>query len=151
LKLFGIIRKSTGRVEVFRKEEIEAFGLQNGRTDKDVYLTIEFKVAKKKRSSTLNSYYWFLIDEITKRLRDLGNEVDKDLVHEFLKGKFLYTELVDEKTGEIMKLPRSTTTCNTDEFNAYIEDIKRFSAQVLDLPLPDAGQQLNLIDDSIQE
>ncbi len=106
--------------------------------------TVIIEKRKKIRSTQSNRYYWLLVAMIRDRLIDLGHDVDSETTHEMLKGRLLYSEMIDENSGEIIKIPRSTKKLGTSEFMDYIEDVKRFSAEVLDLVLPDAGSQIEI-------
>lgn len=84
------------------------------------------------RSLPQNKFYWSVVVDLIKQgLNDLGNEFSKEEVHEFLKAKFNTTELVNEDTGEIIQVPRSTATLTTIQFSEYIEKIQRFAAEWL--------------------
>jgi hypothetical protein len=113
--------------------------------EKDLAVTIEVKARKYKRSNEFNSYYWaVVVAMIVERLRELGHDVDRDLTHEFLKGRFLYSELTDPTTGEVMKIPRKTSELATEEFMEYIEHVKQFAAETLDIYIPDPNEQLEI-------
>lgn len=111
-------------------------GLRLMSRDKDLAVTIEVKPTKKYRSVFQNSYYWaVVITLIASRLKELGHDVDKDLTHEFLKGRFLYTEM---NTGEeTMRIPRKTSDLSTTEFEEYVEMVKQFAAETLEVFIPD--------------
>lgn len=113
--------------------------------DKDLAVTIEVKVKKRVRSDVQNAYYWgVVIAMIVERLRELGHDVDRDLAHEFLKGRFLYSELTDPNSGEVMKIPRKTSELATNEFMEYIEHVKQFAAETLDIYIPDPNEQVQV-------
>ena len=106
-------------------------------------VTVEKK--KKRRSTQSNRYYWgVVVSSIRDAFRELGNEVDSELTHEFLKGRFHYSEFIDTKTGEVIKLPKTTTEMSNSEFSEYIERIKVFASEVLNIYIPDAGSQTEL-------
>jgi hypothetical protein len=111
-------------------------GLRLMAREKDLEVTIEIKPTKKYRSVFQNSYYWgIVVTLIAGRLKELGHDVDKDLAHEFLKGRFLYSEM---NTGdEVVRIPRKTSELSTTEFEGYIEAVKQFAAEVLDVFIPD--------------
>lgn len=114
-------------------------------SDKDVEVTVEVKKRKRYRSGLQNRYYFgVVVHLITDALRQLGHEVDKEDVHNFLKGKFLYIELVNETTGEIERIPKPTPECTTTEFMEYIEDCKRWAAQFLGIYIPEPNEQLEI-------
>jgi hypothetical protein len=111
-------------------------GLRLMAREKDLAVIIEVKPEKKYRSVFQNSYYWgIVITSIATRLRELGHDVDKDLTHEFLKGKFLYTEMVTDT--EVVKIPRKTSELTTTEFEEYVEMVKQFAAETLNVFIPD--------------
>lgn len=113
--------------------------------EKDLAVTVEVKVKRRFRSEMQNAYYWgVVVAMIADRLRELGHDVDRDLAHEFLKGRFLYSELTDPNTGEVMKIPRKTSELATGEFMDYLEHVKQFAAETLDLYIPDPNEQLEI-------
>jgi hypothetical protein len=113
--------------------------------EKDLAVTIEVKPKRRFRSDVQNAYYWgVVVMMIVERLRELGHDVDRDLTHEFLKGRFLYSELTDANTGEVMKIPRKTSELATGEFMDYLEHVKQFAAETLDLYIPDPNEQLEI-------
>ena len=122
------------------EEEVRAMS-----REKDLAVTIEVKVKKYRRSNEFNNYYWgVVVAMIVERLRELGHDVDRDLTHEFLKGRFLYSELTYPSTGEVLKIPRKTSELATEEFKDYLEHVKQFAAETLDLYIPDPNEQLEI-------
>ena len=122
------------------EEEVRAMS-----RDKDLAVTVEVKIKKYRRSNEFNNYYWaIVVAMISERLRGLGHDIDKDLTHEFLKGRFLYSELTDPGTGEVMKIPKKTSELATGEFMEYLEHVKQFAAETLDLYIPDPNEQLEI-------
>lgn len=122
------------------EEEVRAMS-----REKDLAVTVEVKVKRNVRSDVQNAYYWgVVVAMIVERLRELGHDVDRDLTHEFLKGRFLYSELTDPNTGEVMKIPRKTSELATGEFMDYLEHVKQFAAETLDLYIPDPNEQLEI-------
>ena len=110
--------------------------------EKDYDVTVEVKPLKRYRSNFQNAYYWgIVVAMISERLRELGHDVDRDLTHEFLKGKFLFTELLDPSTGEVMRIPKKTSELATDEFIDYMEHVKQFAAETLDIYIPDPNEE----------
>lgn len=80
---------------------------------KTIKLTIE-KFANK-RSNNQNSYYWFVVIPILKDaiLNEWGEVWSKEKTHEFCKMQFNYFEKINEETGEIVRVPKSTTENTT--------------------------------------
>ena len=113
--------------------------------EKDLPVTVEIKVKKRFRSDVQNAYYWgVVVAKVSDRLRELGHDIDRYLTHEFLKGRFLYSELTDPNTGEVMKIPRKTSELTTQEFIEYMEHVKQFAAETLDIYIPDPNEQLQI-------
>lgn len=107
---------------------------------------IVFEIKKRgKRSNRQNRYYFgVVVPEITRRLRELGNDVNSDVVHEYLKGRFNTTRIVIEATGEAMDVPKSTTELNKEEFAAYVDRIIQFCAESLDIVIPPPNTQTQM-------
>jgi hypothetical protein len=106
--------------------------------DAEVVLTVK---VKGRRSNQQNRYYWsVVVGEITRRLRDLGNDVNIEVVHEFLKSKF-NTINVANHHGEVIEMPSTTTKLNKEEFSSYMEKIKMWAADTLAIYIPDPGVQ----------
>jgi hypothetical protein len=100
-----------------------------------------------KRSILQNGYYWgAVIPAIQDGLKDLGHELDKEEIHDWLKGKFNYTEVINKSTGQYEQVPISTTKLTRTEFCEYIEKIQRFAAEFLNVVIADPGQQVELYD-----
>lgn len=94
-----------------------------------------------KRSILQNAYYFgCVVKEIQLRFRELGHDVSTDDVHEFLKQKFHYEVIVTPQAEEV-RVPRSTTEMNKSEFVEYVERIKDWAADTLEIYIPEAGQQ----------
>ena len=55
-----------------------------------------------------------------------------------------YKEIVNETTGEVKKLPNSTTQLNKSEFSEMIERVKIWSAEWCNIYIPDAGEQMTI-------
>lgn len=107
--------------------------------DGEVLITIEPRKAA--RSSQQNRAYWGLVVEA---ISDHTGYSPED-VHEILKAKFLPKRLaVADGNGEIVGeyvIGGTTTKLNKLEFGEYMDAIKRWAAEELDIviPDPDAG------------
>lgn len=101
--------------------------------------------AHNKRSNPQNRYYWGLVVPIVKKgIEDMGTELTSEETHEFLKSKFNYSELVNESTGQVEQIPRSTTALNKLKFSEYVEKIQRFASEFLNIVIPDPGTQVEI-------
>lgn len=111
--------------------------------DGEYIMTIEKK--KRKRSLNQNSYlFGVVVEMVWKGLCDLGHEVSKEETHEFLKATFNYKEIVNEQTGEIYRIPLSTATLSTVEFNEYVERVVRWAAEFLGIVIPMPNEQIEI-------
>ncbi|MCV5968741.1 hypothetical protein, partial [Lactococcus petauri] len=72
----------------------------------------------------------------------MGNEVDVQGVHEWLLMKFNYKELVNESTGEVERIPQRSKSLSKSEFFDYVEKVRKFAAEFLNLYIPDPDEQL---------
>lgn len=105
-----------------------------------------FRKPRKIRSTLQNSYYWScVVPEVIEGLIAAGfesSEINKDVVHDMLRHKFLTKDLPSpEFTGEFITITKSTTELTTGEFMDYIAEIQRWSADFLHHVIADPGQQ----------
>lgn len=147
----GTIKKNEeGKVilTIHRRKEMDHF-LSSLFSDPETRVVISIEKLKKSRSNAQNRYYWGQVVPIIQRgLIDLGHDLNRDEVHEFLKMNFNYTELVNEDTGELLKVPSSTSKLSTKEFMEYIERISRFAAEMLHEVIPMPGEQAEIFKDN---
>lgn len=110
--------------------------------DTPFQIVVEKKV--KKRSNQQNRYYnGCLIPSVIDALVENGyakSELSHEIVHSFLKDKFLKVDLISEY-GEPLPITRSTTALSTEEFNLFIDDIIRWSAEMLNYTIPLPNEQ----------
>jgi hypothetical protein len=109
---------------------------------------VVFTVQKKKRlrSSPQNRYYFGVVCKLIKDAikTEWGQVVSIDDTHAFLKSKLHFKEFVNEDTGEIAKLPITTTEDSTTEFMEYIEDCRNFAKEWFNIDIPEPNEQINL-------
>jgi hypothetical protein len=112
-------------------------------------IEITFQKKRSYRSIQSNRFYWGVcVTMIQERFKELGHEsVTKELTHEYLKGRFLFKEVVNEVTGEVLKLPLSTTELTKSDFSEYLEQVIKFAAESLDVQIPNAGEQQMIFTD----
>lgn len=95
------------------------------------------------RSLDQNAYYWgVVILEAHKRITELGNDYSRETVHLFFKFKFNYTEFPDLETGAVERIPNTTTDLTPLEFFEYVERIRQWSREFLDIEIPEPSPQL---------
>lgn len=103
---------------------------------KEIELTIRKK--RKHRSDPQNRYYWGVVVEMIRAgMKEMGDTVTPNQVHEFLKWRFLRVSKVDETTGEVLyEYVGSTAKLKTVEFWEYIEKCCQFAAEMLGVSIP---------------
>jgi len=109
--------------------------LLKSRRDCELHIVIEKKHAT--RSLAQNAYYFAgVVGSISEHTGYTPEEV-----HEFLKAKFLPKRVtLADQHGELVEevvIGRSTTTLNKIEFGEYIERIRQWAAETLDLDIKD--------------
>lgn len=116
---------------------------------KDVIVT--FARPKKTRSSEQNRYYWgVVIRMVCEGFQSLGNPVnpdsteDAELVHTYLKRRFLEPIRVADANGEVHDLGHTTTQLTTSQMMDYIAQVQQFAVEFLNVIIPDPGEQAEL-------
>ncbi len=94
---------------------------------------LEIKQHKKSRSMSQNKYYWGVVIKI------LSNETGfyEDEMHDVLKKKFNKKVKVLRQTGEEFLIGGTTTQLDTSDFQDYLEKIKTWAIQELNIYIPD--------------
>ena len=102
------------------KNAIESF------ENKDIMIT--FEKPKRKRSNPQNNYLWGILYPITQNAikNEWGEIWSIEKVHDFYKIQFNVIEKVNEETGRIIKLPKSTTENTTIQQEEYHLQIREF-------------------------
>lgn len=134
-------RVNNGKISTSVQNEIKAFiGMYEGKE-----IEIVLKKARSKRTDLQNRYYWgCVVETVRQALKELGHRLDKDEVHYFLREKFNYKELVNENTGESIKIPQSTTAMTKSEFVEYVEKIAQWCAEFLNVAIAEPNEQTEL-------
>jgi hypothetical protein len=114
-------------------------------------IQVSFSKLKKTRSSEQNRYYWgVVVRMVCEGFADLGNPVnpdspeDTEMVHDFLKRRFLQPIQVADANGEAHSLGYTTTQLSTSGMADYIAQIQQFAAEYLNITIPDPGEQSQL-------
>ena len=137
LKYFGKV--DDGKLTIFQRNDMVS-GLQNLGSG---FVEIIIRLAGK-RSTPQNRYYWGAMLPIVKEgLKGVGIEMSKEQTHELLKYKFLKREFITSD-GDILQSIGSTTELSTKEFNEYIESIQIWSAEYLNVNIPDPNEQTEI-------
>ena len=111
---------------------------------KDIIIIIEKK--KWKRSNPHNSFYHGIVIPLMKQgfYNSLGEHVGTDEIHTFLKNRFLFKEIVNENNAEIIKMPQSTNELSTIQFEEYLDKIREFGLEFLNITIPLPNETLSI-------
>ena len=111
-------------------------------------ILITFEKPKNKRSNQQNNYLWAVLYPITQQAikNEWGEVWNIEKVHEFYKIQFNVIEKVNEDTGQIIKLPKSTTENTTTQQEEYHLQIREFLQEWFNIiaPLPNENLTLEL-------
>ena len=106
-------------------------------------IDITMKKQSQYRSNQQNGYYFGVIIPMTiTAVEDEWGEIwNSEEAHEMFKTMFLYNEKVNDKTGEIVKTPKSSTENSTKDQEVYHEKCRQFLKEWfnVDVPLPNEG------------
>jgi hypothetical protein len=141
MKIEIISKVVNGRLERNRSLIEKAIASFEG---KDIVLTIQRK--RKKRSNLQNNFYWGCIIPIVQlAIREhWGEHQSINDVHFFLKQKFNYVEKVNEQSGEVVNLPKSTTLNTTVEQEEYYDKIRAFAKEWFNTDIPYPNEQIQI-------
>lgn len=110
----------------------------------DVEVTIKKK--RKTRSNMQNAYMWSVLIPLTvDAIKNEWGEVwSNEKAHEFYKQMFLFTEKINEETGEVVRIPKSTTENTTTEQEEYHTQIRQFLKEWFNVDAPLPGEEISL-------
>lgn len=133
---FGRVRDNT--LYVYKLQDF--YNAVASYDDCDLVITIE--KAYGKRSSYQNRYYWgVVIPCFCMAAHDTtGEEWSKEVAHDTLKGRFLSREFINEETGEVLNIIKSTTELSTAGFMEYIENCRKFILEWFGAYVPDPNE-----------
>jgi len=139
MKYQGTIKLDNGVLKLVNKEEMLKFA--QSLNCKEFTFTLEKK--RIKRSTKQNNYYWGVVVPLVKQgLTEFGYIVNIESTHDFIKLEFNYKEIVNQNTGEIKRLPNSTTQLTKTEFSQMIERVKQWASEWCNIYIPDDGEQI---------
>lgn len=117
-------------------------------------VVISISVKRKVRSLNQNRYYWgVVILELKQAIWDeWQQDVGKDECHEILKRECNYEELANRETGEIvldkngksLRIPKPTSGLTTTEFEEYQDRCRKFIFEYFNrqCPLPNEQKEM---------
>jgi len=134
---------ANGKIKRNKNIVIDAFKSFEGKE-----LTIILKPFRKQRSNNQNRYYWGLVVPIWQKIlkEEWGDFYSQAEVHEFLKYNCNYHEKVNEETGEIIRLSKSTkdnTTSDQEDFHTQARNLA-FEMFNVTIPLPNEQIEIEL-------
>ena len=109
-------------------------------------IQLDFSAPTKKKSTPQNNYYWGVVVPIWKKaLRESQGEIfSNEEVNYFLKYNFNGGDIVNEETGESLKVAKSSTSNSTteqEEFHKRCRDVA-FDMFNIIIPLPNEDLKL---------
>lgn len=97
-------------------------------------IELEFKVYANTRTTKQNRLYWYMLQVITNEFNNLGNNLTSYDTHLYFKDMFLDKRKI-VLNDSVKYLVPSTTQLNKSEFEAYLQNIKNFCLDNLNLVL----------------
>lgn len=98
-------------------------------------------VTKQRKGRTLNQNEWLwgcVYPILLDGLLDAGWEFTSvEQVHEFFKARFAKEKVVNYDTGEIVELPKSTASMDTQQFSTYVDMLRDYAADYLNVNIPE--------------
>lgn len=141
MKLTHYGKIKDGKLLINNRKTFDADLLQL--TDQEVEIMVCKK--KKTRSNEQSRYYRGVVVLLVKEaLKSLGHQLSAEETHQFLKSNYNYKEVVNEASGQIIKMPVSTTELSKIEFMEYMDRIKKFAAEFLIIYIPDPNEQIKI-------
>jgi hypothetical protein len=103
---------------------------------------VEMSFRETRRSNVFNAYYFV---GVVKVFMDFFNSektfnrlMDADEVHDILKTKFIGTKKQTLPDGEVIEIPKRSSTLTSSEFKDYVEYCKAWGGELFSLNFPDA-------------
>lgn len=130
---------SQGKLHIHHRQKfIDSF-----QTWSDCRVIVRVEKIYKKRSTRENAYYWScIINEFKKGYEDTtGETISAEQAHEILKTELNYKELINDLTGEVIKVGRDTKSLTTTEFEEYLEKCRRFILEWFNIIVPMPNEQ----------
>ena len=121
----------------------ELTGLPKGK-----YRLLIEKYRKKKSNPQLGYLFACIYPYVLRGLNDLGWEFTNiDEVDAECKKRFASQEIINRHTGEIMEIPALKRDMTTTEFATYVNAIRDWASEYLNVYIPEPGEQIKLFDE----
>lgn len=136
---------SLGRFDIYLlnrgeiiKKSIATFLTDTGKTEVTLEGVLQEKIEYKSKGQ-LGYYFGVIVKHITEALIVSGyEELNEEVVDDFLRGKYLTIRYYNEKTGQVMEHVRSISSLFKDEMSVYINKCINFANQDLKIQIPTA-------------
>lgn len=111
---------------------------------KEIEIIIKRKY--KQRSTVQNAFYWAVTLPFFQNLfHEAWGEIRPiEEIHEILKATCNYTEIPNPATGEIQRIPKSTTELTTSEWMDFELQMDQFARDFFNATLPKPNEQTTL-------
>lgn len=98
-------------------------------------------ITRQRRGRTLNQNDWLwgsVYPILLDGLLDAGWEFTRvEQVHEFFKQLMAHEQVVNYDTGEVVEIPKSTATMDTQQFAAYVGRLREYAREYLNVTIPE--------------
>jgi hypothetical protein len=133
LEFYGKVNDG-GQLHIIHRSVFDAIMSKN--IGKEFIIT--FLPRKKLRSNPQNRYYWGIIIPFFQQgfFETQGEHLSTNEVHEFIKFNFNYKEMVNENTGEVVRVSSTTTDKTTTEFGELIDKCIIFADTFFNITIP---------------
>lgn len=102
---------------------------------------VEMSFHETRRSNEFNKYYWVGVIKVFMDFfngdKVFGRVVDAEFVHDLLKAKFLGFKKQTLPDGEVIEIPKRSSTLTSSEFKDYVEYCKAWGGELFSLNFPD--------------
>jgi len=71
---------------------------------------------------------------------------DED-AHEFCKSRFASRDIINRFTGEVESLPASTSCMDTKQYSDYVDAVRDWAAEFLNISIPDPNRWWKLLNE----
>lgn len=134
-------RIENGEFKANRKAIRKAIEANEGKS-----IEIIFKRKYIQRSHPQNRFYWGVIIPLFQELilEHWGEIRSKEDIHELLKTTCNFDEKINPSTGEVVKVPKSSTELSTTGWLEYEQKIKQLALDFFQAVIPEPNEQLEL-------
>lgn len=112
-------------------------------------VVITFSKPKKSRSNNQNAYYWgVVINLVQQGLLDATGELRSanDIHYNILLPMFApINDIINKEMGEVINERITSSAMTTTQFMEYILEIQKWSAEFLNIDIPNPNEEITLI------